>query len=366
MIRVLFVLLTATLTTTASAQSLVQNMQVTAALDALAPLDFDHSQDNKAHLRGAELMLYGPLDPTFDMLLNFAAHSEDGKMNPEVHEAYLSSSKLIPSSRFKLGKFFLGVGRLNQFHTHDWPFISAPRVQAEFLAEEAVIDTGGEFSFLLPLESYWDVTVGVTNGYTFGSHLHEHEEEETEHEHENEEERRPHVPTHYLRIVNFQDLGGSRGFQWGLNYLGRTSGLAEQTQLYGLDLVYKRTSGKTVDFLFQSELWYRHLSAPAEDLSEEAGAYAFAQWALSERLFAGIRLDLFKSFSLNFEGTTERQDNLNYAVVPTVTFKNSEFTYFRAAYILDTQKFQRQSDQVEQTLQLQFVALLGAHPAHSF
>lgn len=364
MIRVLLILSAITLSSAAQAQNFVQNMQVTAALDALAPLNFEHSQDNKAQLRSAELMLYGPLDPTFDMLLNFAAHSEEGELNPEVHEAYLSSSKLIPSSRFKLGKFFLGVGRLNQFHTHDWPFISAPRVQAEFLDKEAVIDTGGEFSFLLPLESYWDVTVGVTNGYTFGSHAHEHDDEEPAHEHE--ESHRPHVPTHYLRVVNFQDFGDSRGLQWGLNYLGRTSGLAEQTQLYGLDVVYKRTSGKTVDFLLQSELWYRQLSVPTEDLKQEAGAYAYAQWALSEQLYAGIRLDLFKSFSLNFEGTTERQDNLNYAFVPTLTYKNSEFTYFRAAYILDTQTMQRQSDQVEQTLQLQFVALLGAHPVHSF
>lgn len=364
MIRSVFILFMMSLSSIAQGQSFVENLKVTAALDALAPFDFEHSHDNKFQLRSTELMLYGPLDPTFDLLLNVAAHDNEGEMTTEIHEAYLSSSKLIPSSRFKLGKFFLGIGRLNQFHTHDWPFVSAPRVQAEFFSEEAVIDTGGEFSVLLPADSYWDLTVGITNGYTFGSHQHGHEEGEEDHD--TSDSHRPHLPTHYLRLVNFQDFGNSRGLQWGLNYLGRTSGLGEQIQLYGLDFVLKRTRGKTVDFLFQAELWYRHLSAPTEDLKQEAGAYAFAQWSLSEQLFAGIRLDLFKSFSLNFEGTTERQDNLNYAVVPTITFKNSEFTYFRAAYVLDTLKQQRQSDQVEQTLQFQFVALLGAHPVHSF
>ncbi|MNJ99808.1 hypothetical protein D3C87_175890 [compost metagenome] len=336
----------------APAQNILQNIQTAAALDVVAPFNFEDSSENKLGVRSAELTFFGPLDPTFDATLNFAAHEEEGEYVLEVHEAFVGSSKLIPSSRFKVGKFFLGVGRLNQFHQHDWPFISAPRVQKEFFDEEGVADTGGEFSTLLPTDSYWDITVGVTNGYTYG---HSHDAGE-----------KPRVPTHYIHLVNFVDFGDAGALQWGLNYLGRTDSAGLQTQLYGLDFVFKKTEGKTLSFLFQSELWYRNQSAPGADTSEEAGAYLYPQWALSERLYGGLRVDLFTELSRRFVSDGSTQKNLDYTFVPTLTFKNSEFTLFRVAYTLDTQTYQGESNTVNQMIELQMVAILGAHPAHSF
>jgi hypothetical protein len=337
--------------TTAQAQVSLQNIQTSAALDVTAPMDFEHSEDNKLDIRSAELLFFGPLDPTFDATINLAAHNEDGEYKAELHEAYLASSKLIPSSRFRVGKFFLGVGRLNQFHQHDWPFISAPKVQSQFFADEGVADSGGEFSTLLPLDSYWDITVGVTNGYTWG---------ESE-----DPARKPQVPTHYIHPVNFIDFGDSGALQWGMNYLGRTDADGIQTQLYGLDFTFKKTEGKTLDRLFQSEIWMRVQNGPEMERTEEVGAYFYPQYALSERTFAGVRFDVFSELSRKFEDG-EKQDNLEYAIVPTLTFKNSEFALFRAAYTYGMQTAKDQPDTVDQKIELQFVAILGAHPAHSF
>lgn len=338
--------------TSAFAQVSLQNIQTSAAIDITAPVNFDHSEDNKLDIRAAELIFFGPLDPTFDAVINLAAHNEEGEYHAELHEAYIGSSKLIPSSRFRAGKFFLGVGRLNQFHQHDWAFISAPKVQTEFFDEEGVADSGGEFSTLLPTDSYWDITVGVTNGYTWG--------------HAHDAGKKPQVPVHYIHPVNFIDLADAGAIQWGLNYLGRTDADAVQTQLYGLDFTYKKTEGKTLERLFQSEIWMQIQSSPDMERTEKIGAYFFPQMAVNERHFVGLRFDAFSELSRTFVSDGSKQDNLEYGFVPTYTFKNSEFTLFRAAYGYNVQTFKGEDDVREQKLEFQFVAILGAHPAHSF
>lgn len=347
----LLILTAALLLSVQSQAQILQNLQTAAAIDIVGPFNFEDSAENKLDIRSAEMTLFGPLDPTFDATLTFAAHNEHGEFTPEVHEAFLSSSKLIPSSRIKAGKFFLGVGRLNQFHTHDWAFVSAPRVQHEFFGDEGVTDTGVEYSVLLPTDSYWDITLGVTNGYSFG---HSHDPEE-----------KPHVPTHYIHPVNFVDFGDKGALQWGMNYLGRTDAAGINTQMYGLDFVFKKTTAKTLDFLFQSEIWYRNQNSDETARTEDVGAYLFPQTSLSERLYAGVRVDLYTELARNDENG-EAQDNFNYALVPTLTYKNSEFTTFRLAYTYDVQTYQGQSDQVNQMIEVQLIAILGAHPAHAF
>lgn len=330
---------------------LLQNVQTAAAIDIVGPFNFESSEENKLDIRSAEFTFFAPLDPTFDAKLTFAAHNEDGEFKAEVHEAFVSSSKLIPSSRFKVGKFFLGVGRLNQFHQHDWPFVSAPRVQEEFFSDEGITDSGAEYSVLLPTDSYWDITLGVTNGYTWG--------------HTEDPPTKPQVPTHYIHPVNFVDFGEAGALQWGMNYLGRTDSVGIKTQLYGLDFTFKKMTAKTLDLLVQSEIWYRNMNSDETARSEDVGAYIYPQMALNERLFAGLRLDLFTELARNDENG-EAQDNFNYVFVPTLTYKNSEFTYFRLAYSYNVQTYQGQSDEINQMIEVQLVGILGAHPAHSF
>lgn len=336
----------------ATSHAQVQNIQISAAVDITAPVNFEKADDNQLGIRSAELLFYGPLDPHFDATLGMAFHSEDGEYHAELHEAYLSSSKLLPYSRFRLGKFFLGVGRLNQIHQHDWYFVSAPKVHTAFFDEEGVMDTGGEFSILLPTSVYWDITVGVTNGYTYG--------------HVEGPGAKPTVPTHYIHPVNFVDFGEAGALQWGLNYLGRTDSNDLQTQLYGLDFVFKRTEGKTLHFLFQSEVWMRRQSSETTEALEEVGAYFFPQWSVTEQLYAGVRFDAFSELSRKLAGTDSRKENIEYALVPTLTYKNSEFTTFRAAYTYSVQNARDEADVTEQKIEFQFISALGAHRAHSF
>src|SRR3990172_3242180 len=151
---------------------------VLAQFDSLGGLKFSATGDlvgsidtegnYKFDPREAELMIYSPTDHLFDGRLTLTAHAEEG-LHVELEELVLQSSKLIPRSRIRLGQFFLGVGRLNQMHRHDWPFTNTPRVQKKiFSGDEGLLDTGLEYSLLLPVPFYLDLTLGITSGYTFG------------------------------------------------------------------------------------------------------------------------------------------------------------------------------------------------------
>lgn len=330
---------------------LVQNLNFSAALDAVAPIDFDDSSNNQLQIRSAELMMYGAVDTYFDAVINFAAHNEDGEYKAELHEGYIGSSKLFDGFRFKAGTYFLGVGRLNQFHQHDWPFISAPRVQREFFAEEGIHDTGLEMSYLLPLDSYWDITVGVTDGYQWG---------------EDSPREKPRVPVHYIHPVTFIDLGADRGLQIGANYLGRTDYTGLQTKLTGLDFVYKQKEGKFNRWFFQSEIWNQEQNSSETAYTDKIGAYIYPEYGFNENVFFGFRVDAFSDLTQKFSGTSDHQKNLDYAFVPTFSYKTSEFATWRLAFTYEVQNAELQADQIDRKIELQFIAILGAHPAHPF
>jgi hypothetical protein len=58
--------------------------------------------------------------------------------------------------------------------------------------------------------------------------------------------------------------------------------------------------------------------------------------------------------------------NLDYSLVPAITYRHSEFATFRAAYQLDFEKRADKSSQVSRAFQVQAVFLLGDHPSHDF
>lgn len=307
--------------------------------------------EDRLTVREAEFLVFAPIDHLFDGVLNMAAHLEEEGAFFEIHEAYIGSTKLIPRSRFRLGQFFLSIGRLNQFHRHDWPFTSAPKVHADFFDPEGVLDTGGEFSTLLPTPIYWDLTVGVTNGYTFG---HSHSLGE-----------KPDTPTHYLRSAHYFDLPWNGGTQIGLNYVGRKNDVGTDSRFIGLDATAKWREGKRLIFLVQSEVWGRSIKPAAGETEETLGAYLYFQHGLTPRLSIGLRGDAYSVLSLEDAGG-KSVDNGTYAVVPNLTFRPSEFSTFRVSYTFERDKPAAAPAETNHAVEFQATFILGAHPAHDF
>lgn len=307
---------------------------------------------DRLSVREAEVFFFGPIDPVFDGTLGLAAHQEKGKAFVELHEATIGSSKWIPYSRFRLGQYFLGVGKLNATHRHDWPFISAPRVHREFFGDEGVSDTGLEYSLAPPLEWPLDLTLGVTNGWTFG--------------HTHSEGKKPQVPAHYARVSSFVSLPSDGGLQISANYLGRKDSEGLAMLLVGLDLTMKWRNGRQVPFLLQGEAWWRELKPRDGDASRSAGFYVFPQVHIIQNINFGVLYDGYTILNLR-DVVGKDVDNYDQGIAPTLTWKPSEFVTFRGNFRWVLTNPDGKATRLSNSFaEMQTVFLLGAHPAHDF
>jgi hypothetical protein len=304
-----------------------------------------------AQVRGAELMFFAPVDQYFDGVLTLAAHPESTGSNFEIHEAYIQSTKLIPRTKFRLGKFFMAVGRLNSVHRHDWPFISAPKVHETFFDSEAANDTGAEVNVLLPTPFFWSVTMGLTNGWTFG---HSHGIGE-----------KPEVPVHYVRSSHYFDVSKQGGVQLGLNYMGRTDSAGTSFSYLGIDSVAKWRQGQVYKWMIQSEAWMRIQSPRLGESETMLGAYVFPRYGISQTLSFGVRGDFFTNTSLeDFKG--RHVSNATIAFVPTLTWQASEFSRFSVSYTHEIYDPGAAKTQTRNAIEFLTTFIIGAHPAHLF
>jgi hypothetical protein len=315
-------------------------------------LNKSSSAEDKLTMRGAEMTFYAPLDHRFDGVLSAAAHDENGETVFELHELHFSSTKLIPRSRIKVGQFFLGIGRLNHIHQHDWPFIEAPKVHETFLDQEGVFDTGVEYGYLLPTEFYLDLTVGVTSGHRYG--------------HAHTSGSKPLVPTHYLKLATFNEFSSTNGMLFSMSYLGRTDEQKNQTKLTGAELVVKWREGKRLIYQIVSEAWFRTVKTRENLVSEQTGLYVFNQYGFNDSLLLGLRLDAYKDLSKTSSLTGKKVNNIDYNSVLELTWKSSEFVSTKLGLTHGFTREEGLTSNKDTKALAQFVFILGAHPAHSF
>lgn len=326
-------------------------LQTSVAVDTVGRFGSEgpNGATNRLDLREAEFMFYAPTDHLFDGMLGLAAHYEDGAMFVEAHGAYLETTKLIPRSRLRIGQFFLGFGKLNRTHRHDWPFISTPKVMRTFFDVEGLLDTGIEYGLLFPMEHFLDLTVGVTNGWNFG--------------HTHVEGNQPQAPTHYARLATFVPLPWQGGMEVGANYVGRTAFNGQNTALFGVDLVAKWREARQVKWLVQGELWNRRLSGGTR--GNDLGAYLYVQRYFGSQLFLGVRLDTLTDLAA-VDSFDISIPNYYIGIEPTLTWAPSEFTRLRLAYGYRGQSRQSSFVSNDRLLLVQATFILGAHPAHEF
>jgi hypothetical protein len=339
-------------------------LNVSSALDLAMPISFDDSDSNRLNVRSVEFILYSPIDYLFEGVINIAGHNEEGetvatvgspklkdRFSFDLHEGYLYSSKLIPRSQIKIGKFFLGVGRLNTFHQHDWPFTTSPKVFRKFLSlgstghghttpitAEGMADMGVEYSLVVPTKQYVNVVAGITDGYCVG-HCHGDGE-------------RPKYPLFYLHPSTFIELT-SGGLLIGASYLRRHDADHDADIDLGIiDITYKKREGRVLKWLWQSELFYG--KERDSSVEEDFGFYLYGQYSLSQNIFLGMRLD----------GLYGENKKFDYAVAPALTYQVSEFSTIRASYLyqVDSDLSPKNSSEID----LQFTYILGAHPVHEF
>lgn len=309
---------------------------------------FGDRVSNRLDVREAEIMLYAPIDHLFDGVTSLAAHQEGGTAFFEIHECHIGSTKLIPHSRFRVGQFYLGIGRLNQIHRHDWPFSEAPKIHKDLMGEEGILDTGVEYSILIPASFYLDLTLGLTNGWNLG--------------HSHSQGTKPLLPTHYARVVTAAALFSEGNIQSGVSYLGRRASDGTQTILLGTDQTAKWKEMDILKVLIQSEVWFRSVNPVGEKI---LGFYFYPQYGLSETLLLGLRLDGSSILSLK-DATGKTISNFDYGILPSLTYKPSEFSQFRMTFGFTGNLTNNKETTHEHSISLQSIFNLGAHPVHEF
>lgn len=306
---------------------------------------------DQLYVRELEWLLILPLHEKFSAQASLAMHLDEGHYDIEAHEAYISANTLIPHTQLKLGKFFLGIGRLNRVHRHEWPFISAPKVHRDFFDEEGLSDTGLEGTILLPTPFYWGVTAGVGSGWTFG--------------HSHDAGNQPQIPSHYVRSAFYWDMPNHGGMSLGLNYLGRKDHAGTYFHYAGLDFVSKWREGKRLKWLLQGEFWSKIQKPDTFPSETTLGAYLYAQYSWHDHWAFGVRGDYYSNISLkNLTGRSVA--NGTYAIVPTLTYQPSERLKFRVAYTAEYEDLGTFAATWKHAGEFQLTFLVGKHPAHEF
>lgn len=280
---------------------------------------------------------------------------------------HIMSSKLLPHSKLKIGKFFVSLGRLNAIHQHDWDFTITPVVYEKFFGGEGALDSGIEYSYLLPSERFQELMIGVTYG-ELG--VHNHTEEETE------EEAAPKSPAFYLKYSTFFENAQGGGLLLGLNALAGNLEDFHNYKVFGFDLTYKSRSGKTTGFQFESELYVKSFDNLHSHESTNAfmkletkkliAGYMNFLWGINESLEAGFLVDYFTKVDATNPGESTTLSNKMFAITPYLTFISSEFMKVRMSVSLKKAEVESVTAIDDQRAMLQFVYILGDHPAHNF
>src|SRR6185436_18539500 len=83
-----------------------------------------------------------------------------------VEEAYFQTLALPRGFTLKGGRFFSGIGYLNEQHQHVWDFQDAPLVYQAFLGGQFVED-GGQIKWVAPTDTFVELGAEIGNGDAF-------------------------------------------------------------------------------------------------------------------------------------------------------------------------------------------------------
>jgi len=136
--------------------------------------------DSGASLQEVELQLAADVDPYFRATTLLSVHPEekspalpgatesgsappDQKYAIEPEEAFVETTSL-PGVIFKIGRFYPALGRHNTLHAHAFPFIDAPLINQRLLGADGYADVGISAAVLLPLPWFSELTVQGLQG----------------------------------------------------------------------------------------------------------------------------------------------------------------------------------------------------------
>ncbi|HEX5127327.1 MAG TPA: hypothetical protein VFW00_11350 [Rhodocyclaceae bacterium] len=114
-------------------------------------------------LAESELGVSANVDPWFYGALNFSIHPDD---TVSAEEAFIQTTTLPHGMKIKAGRFFSGIGYLNEQHSHTWDFVDAPLAYQAFLGTQFSQD-GVQFRWLAPTDTFLEFGSELGSGENF-------------------------------------------------------------------------------------------------------------------------------------------------------------------------------------------------------
>ncbi|MEL0586023.1 MAG: hypothetical protein AAES65_14215 [Candidatus Thiodiazotropha sp. (ex. Lucinoma kazani)] len=118
------------------------------------------------HLGHNELAISANVDDMFYGKLTAVVADHEGDTEVELEEAFIETLALGHGLAVKGGRFFSGIGYLNQQHPHAWDFSDAPLIYRGLFGDQ-LRDDGLQVSWVAPTEHYLKLGGEMTRGERF-------------------------------------------------------------------------------------------------------------------------------------------------------------------------------------------------------
>jgi uncharacterized coiled-coil protein SlyX len=302
---------------------------------------------NGFNFQEAEFQFTADVDPYWKANFILAV---DRAGKAEIEEGYVTSEQLpydlLPrDTSLKLGKFFVGFGKHNLLHAHQFPFIDRPLINQATFGDEGLKEPGLGLSYLLPTSWFSELTFQGLAG-----------ENESLFRAGEESKRRGAYHGHWK---NFFDVSDSTTLELGNSYIaGRNSDAGHRlSQAIGVDLTMKwRPLRQATEkgLVWQNEYIYFSRDRDRDPASRGGGFYSSLQYQFARNWWIQGRYDLLGVPKLD-DGRKNRWTTL-LALVP------SEFSALRLQHSYTTQNRGKSVNEI--LLQMSFT--IGSHPAHQY
>lgn len=286
------------------------------------------------------------------------SHPSEGGV--EVEEGFIQTTSLPWGLTVKGGRFFSGIGYLNEQHQHAWDFLDAPLPYRAMLNNQ-LGDEGVQLRWTAPTETFLQFGMEELRGDKF-----------------------PATPTHdgvgaqSVFVKAGDDVDESNSWLASLAYYHADAqdlvtgddSFTGANHLGIAGLVWKwAPNGNPVqrNLKLQSEFFFRRQDGTCNDLAyggEQTGFYGQAIYQFIPRWSVGARYDQVSASDVaaDLAGTT--LDNLGHTprrYSGALTYDTSEFGRFHLQYNYDDSALQ-----ANQGAMLNYTVSLGAHGAHQY
>ena len=327
----------------------------------------------------SEFTLAANVDTRFAGSLTVALTPEN---TVSVEEAYGLATGLANGLVPKFGRFFSGIGYLNEQHQHAWDFNDAPLAYQAFLGGQYGTD-GAQLKWLAPTDQFLELGGEIGNGENFPGG----------------DGNRNGIGAFDVFGHTGGDVGASHSWRAGLSYLDTRADARDVTQFDTTgNLAHNRFAGKSrvaiadfvwkyapdgnalqTNFKLQGEYFWRRergdltydadaalgLTQSSAYSSAQSGGYLQGVWQFMPMWRIGARYDRLNPGSPEY--------GANDALLATsgfhperytfmVDWTPSEFSRFRLQYARSALR----PDVTDDEWFLQYILTLGAHGAHKF